>query len=245
MFKEEFPDLDQNLGQERKTYAEMSEDEKVEFKEQKERELKVLKDSLVEYGIFVKETETEVTIEEEVEGVGLSIAEIVEEGEKKLKLIIEQECGEGIWGLGKSDSSVWMCLDHEDSKSFEEKHKFDANTNVDFEKEYQGIIFKDIEKNEEGEKKMKIRITADHPVLAFANFLGKNKDVYLPGGFNGWDAPKPLEFNEETGELEGIIVWDKKKRSQCKIAIHNESKFDNGGWKKGADQEMKINLGEE
>jgi hypothetical protein len=146
-----------------------------------------------------------------------------------------------------------MCLDHEDLKSFEENQRFDANTNIDFEKEYQkgspegyqGIIFEDIEENEKGETRMKIRITADHPVMAFASFLGKNKEVYLPGDFNGWNAPNPLEFNEETGELEGEIVWNKKKRAQCKIAIHIKSEFDNGGWKDDAKQEMKIDLEEE
>ena len=255
MSKEDFPNLDQNLDQkndqEVKTYAEMSKEERQEFKEQKERDLEVLKDSFVEYGIPARrrEIETEIeTEEEEFEGVEFSI---IEEDEK-LKLAIEQKYGKGIWGLGKSDSSVWMCPDHKDLKSFEENRGFDANTNMDFEKAYQkghqkgyqGIIFEDIGENEKGETRMKIRITADHPVMTFANFLGKNKEVYLPGKFNNWDAPDPLKFNEE-GELEGEIVWNKNKRAQCKIAIRIKSEFDNGGWKDGAKQIMKINLEEE
>lgn len=240
-------ELNQNLDQDQKikTYAEMSDIEKQEFKEQKERDLEVLKGSLMKYGISIKRRETETEIETEKgedEGIEFGITE--EEG--KLKLIMEQKYGKGFWGLGKSDSSVWMCLDHKDLKSFEENKRSNANTNIDFEKKYQGIIFEDIEENEKGETRRKIRITADHPIMAFANFLEKNKEVYLPGEFNNWDAPDPLELNKETGELEGEIVWNKNiGRAQCKIAIHVKGEFNNGEWKDNADQILKIDLGEE
>ena len=94
MFKEK--NLDLGVEQKVKAYAEMSEDEKVEFKMEKERDLEKLKDFLVKYGIPVKEKKAEVTTEEEeVEGVKFSIVE--EERGEKLKLIIEQKYGEGIW----------------------------------------------------------------------------------------------------------------------------------------------------
>ena len=160
-------------------------------------------------------------------------------------LEIEQKYEEGLYGLSRSNSSVWMCLDHKDLKSFEENQRHNANTNIDFEKKYQGIIFEDIEESEKGKTRMKIRITADHPIIAFANLLGKNKEVYLPGDFNSWDAPDPFEFNEDTGELEGEMVWNKDRRAQCKIAIRSKSVWEDGRWKDDADQIMKINLGEE
>lgn len=156
-------------------------------------------------------------------------------------LTIEQKYGEGIRGLSRSDSSVWMCLDQEDQESFKKNKGSNANTNVDFGKEYPGITFKESENG-----RMKIRIAANHPVATLANLLGKNKEVYLPGDFNKWYAPDPLEFNKETGEIEGEIegktIWDKNKPAQCKIAIRNKSEFDNGGWEDGAEQKMEIAL---
>ena len=70
-------ELNPNLGQDQeiKTYAEMSEDEKREFKEQKERDLEVLKDSFVKYGVPVKGTETEIMTEGKVIGVEFSAKE--------------------------------------------------------------------------------------------------------------------------------------------------------------------------
>ena len=177
-----------------------------------------------------------------LEKYGVEGVEIRMEGNS---LIIEQKYEEGIRGLGRSNSSVWMCLDQKDLKSFKENQKSNANTILDLEREYQGIIFADIEENEKGETRMKIRIAADHLVVVSANLFGKNEEVYLPGDFNGWNAPDPLEFNEETGELEGEIVWNKNRLAECKIAIHIKSKFDDGGWKDEANQKMEINLGEE
>lgn len=253
MFKEENLDLEGKKGI--KTYAEMSERERQEFKERKEQELKILKDSFVKYGILVKGgeteflaeyavptegTENEFTIEEKIKGVEFNIEE---EGEK-LKLIIEQEYGAGIRGLGSSDSSVWMCLGQE-RDSFIERDKWDANTVLDFREKYSGITFEDVEKNERGETKMIIKIDADHPVVTSANLYGKNKEVYLPGDFNGWKVEEPLEFNEKTGGLEGIIVWDKKRKAQCKIAIHIKSDWEDGCWGDDARQKMEIDLEED
>ena len=170
---------------------------------------------------------------------GVEGAEVRIEGDK---LIVEQKYGEGIRGLGRSNSSAWMCLIQEDLKSFKENQKFNANTILDFEKEYQGIIFEDIEENEKGETTMKIRITATHPVAVFANLNGKNESVYFPGDFNGWKAEEPLKFDEETGELEGEIIWNKKKQAECKVAIRAKSSFDDNKWKEGADQTMEITL---
>ena len=140
MFKEN--KLDLGGDQEIKTYAEMSEGEKVEFIKNKERDLENLKDSLVKcgvpikgteteslvkYGVPVEGTETEFTIEEKIRGMEFSI----ERKEEKLELIIEQEYGKGMRGLGSSCGSVWMCLNQERA-SFIERDKWDANTVLDF-----------------------------------------------------------------------------------------------------------------
>ena len=196
----------------------------------------------------IDETEKEKTREELLKEFKSSLKKHEIEGvETRMEdnsLAIEQKYGEGIRGLSRSNSSVWMCLDQEDPESFEENRGSNANTNVDFRKKYPGIAFGESENG-----RMKIRIAADHPVATLASLLGKNEEVYLPGDFNGWYAPNPLEFNKETGEIEGEIerekVWDKNKPAQCKIAIHIKSEFDDGGWEDGAEQKMEIVLGAE
>lgn len=196
----------------------------------------------------VIESEKEKTREELLEEFIISLKEHGVEGvEVRIEgnnLILEQKYGEGIRGLSRSNSSVWICLDQKDPESFKENNGSNANTNIDFGEEYSGIIF---EKNEDG--KMAIRIDTDHPVAKLASLLGKNNEVYLPGDFNKWKAPDPLDFDEKTKEIKGVIergtVWGEKKEAQCKIAIHIKSEFDNGEWEDGADQKMEINLEEE
>lgn len=171
-----------------------------------------------------------------VEGISVEI--------ENNNLKIEQKYGGGIPGLSKSDSSVWMCLDYENVESFKENDRFNANSNLDLRKKYEGLTFG---KNEAGKKT--IEIDAGHPVVKFSNLLGKNNEVYLPGDFNKWYAPDPLKFNKDTGGIGGVIegktAWNEEKKAQCKPAIHIKSEFDNGGWEDGADQIMTIDLGEE
>ena len=64
--------LDEEQEQKAKTYAEMSKDERQEFREKKEGELEELKNFFMKYGIPVKGTETEITTEGKVMGVEFS-----------------------------------------------------------------------------------------------------------------------------------------------------------------------------
>lgn len=252
MFKEK--DLDLGEEQKIKTYAEMSEDEKQEFKEKKERELEELKKSLVEYGIPVKGTETEIKKERGIIGVKLSIEE--EEGE--LKLFIDQECGKGVAGLG-FDKKIWVCLNQE--REINEKGKSivrdivneydsDANTIVSLESDFKGVEFEKV-----GEEKMKVQIDSDHPVIAIAKFLG-NKEIQLRGTYNGWGDSNPFKFDQETGKWEVVLDWNDEEE-KCKIMIRDieykegekvtkpmKAKW-NGSFGKRTKQIMKINLEEE
>ncbi len=188
-------------------------------KKQKTREglLEEFKNSLREYG---------------VEGVEVKL-----EGNK---LVVEQKYGEGIRGLGydKNKNSFWLCLDQKNpEESVKENQRWNANTILDLEKEFYGV---NLEKIEEG--KIKIEIAADHPVATLSALIGKEKDVYLPGGFNGWKMEKPLELNEETGKLEGELLWDGRP-VECKIAIADiYIKWEDGNWENGANQKMETRL---
>jgi len=255
MFKEDFPNLDQNLDQkndqETKSYAEMSKEERQEFKKQKERELEILKDSLVKYGIPIKGTEAEIKKERGIIGVEFSIEE--EGGE--LKLIIDQECGKGIAGLG-FDKKIWICLNQE--REINEKGKSivrdivneyasNANTVVSLENNFRGVKFEKV-----GEEKMKVQIDSDHPVIAITEFLG-DKEIQLRGTYNGWGDSDPFEFNRETGKWETVLDWNDEEE-KCKIMIRDieykegkkvteaiKAEWD-GNFGKRAKQIMKINL---
>lgn len=171
----------------------------------------------------------------------------VEDVEVKIEeniLIIEQEYEKGIRGWGKSDSSIWVCPDQNDLESFKENDGFNANTIIDFKKEYEGLTFGE---NEDGKKT--IEFDADHPVTALANLLGKNDQVRLPGQFNEWKEPDQLKFNEKTGTIGGVIegkkVLNEDEEFQCKISIPAEGAieiFEEDGIKK---QRMKIFLEED
>lgn len=248
---EQKPDSGAELGEKEKTYAEMSEDGKREFKERKEQGLESLKESLVKYGVPVKGTETEIKTEKGIKGVEFSF----EEKEGELKLIIKQECGKGIAGLG-FDKKIWMCLSQE--REIDEKGKArvkgivneyasDANTNISPESNFQGVKFEKI-----SEEEIKVQIDHDHPAVAMAEFLG-GKEIQLRGGYNGWGDVNPLEFNKETGKWESALDWDGDEE-KCKIMIrdieYKESKKVtkpmkiewNGRFGKKADQEMEITL---
>lgn len=173
-----------------------------------------------------------------VEGVEVKIEQNI--------LIIEQKYGEGIRGLGKSDSSIWVCPVQEDLESFKENDGFNANTNIDFRKKYLGITFGE---NEDGKKT--IEFGADHPITTLANLLEKNDQVCLPGQFNGWKEPKQLKFDKDTGVIGGVIEGEKgwnEEEAQCKVSIYVDYDksdieiFEEDGIKK---QRMKISLEEE
>ena len=249
MFKE--GNLDLGGEKEIKTYAEMSKEEKQEFREQKEKDLEVLKESLVKHGVPVRKTETEITTEKgEVEGVELRIIE--EEGE--LKLAIEQKSGEGIRGLGY-DGKIWMRLNQEQTNSnVANKFRHDENTKAFSESSFSGVTFEKV-----GEGKIKVQIDPDHPAIAMAKFLG-NKEIQLRGGYSGWGDENPFKYKEENGKEESgkwecELEWEKEE--QCKIMIRDieekegkkvtkriEVDWDKN-YEKGAEQVMKINLREE
>lgn len=248
-----FEEKDLNLGKEQKikTYAEMLEDEKKEFKEKKEKELEELKKSFVEYGIPIKGAETEIKKERGIIGVKLSIEE--EEGE--LKLFIDQECGKGIAGLG-FDKKIWACLNQEREinekgksiiRDIENEYASDANTVVSLESDFKGVKFEKV-----GEEKIKVQIDSDHPVIAITKFLG-NKEIQLRGTYNGWGDSDPFKFNEKTGKWEVVLDWNDEEE-KCKIMIRDiehkegkkvtkpmEAEWD-GNFGKRAKQIMKINL---
>ena len=244
-------ELNPNLSKDKmKTYAKMSDIEKREFKEQKENELEELKKSFVEYGIPVKGTETEIKKERGIIGVELSIEE--EDGE--LKLIIDQECGKGITGLGFY-RKIWVCLNqerkiNEEGKSIvrdiENEYASDANTIVSLESDFKGVEFEKV-----GEEKIKVQIDSDHPVIAIAKFLG-DKEIQLRGTYNGWGDSDPFKLGE-TGKWETILDWNDEEE-KCKIMIRDieykegkkvtkpmEAEWD-GNFGKRAKQKMKVNL---
>lgn len=195
---------------------------KIESKQEKTREklLEEFKDSLEEYG---------------VKGIEIRL-----EGDK---LVMEQKYGEGIRGFGydKEKKNLWLCLDQKNlQESTKENQRWNANTILDLEKEFSGVVLEKIE-----ERKVKIEIDAEHPICAMLNLIGKEKKAYLSGELNGWKLEKPLEFNEN-GKLEGELLWDGNKPIECKIAISNiESSWKDGEWEDDARQIMKINLGKE
>lgn len=195
-----------------------SNEQNAERKKTREELLEEFKNSLEKYG---------------VEG-----AEVRLEGDN---LVVEQKCGEGIRGLGydKEKKSFWLCLDQKNPKeSVKENQRWNANTILDSEKKFPGVNLEKIE-----ERKVKIGIDPDHPVAALSALIGEEKEVYLPGKFNDWKMEKPLEFNEETGKLEGELLWDGEKPVECKVAIADVySNWKDGGWKKGAEQKMEIRL---
>ena len=214
MFNRE--NLDLSEVREMKTYAEMSEDEKREFKEKKERELEDLKRSLVEYGIPVKDMEIEGS-----EGVEIKIEEKEGKEGKELKLTIDQICGEGITGLGFY-RKLWVCLNQE--RTIDENGRFivkdtvreyasDADTNVSFKSDFKGVKFEKV-----GEKQIKVQINSDHPAIAMAEFLG-DKEIQLQGGYNNWGDSKPFKFNKE-GKWEVILDWNGTEK-ECKIMIRD------------------------
>ena len=253
MFEKELnPNLDQDDDPKIKTYMEMSEDEKQEFKEKKERELENLKESLVEYGVPVRGTRTEIT-KEGGEAVGMEFSFEEEGGE--LKLIIEQECGKGITGLG-FDKKIWACLNQEREINEEGKESVkdivneyanNANTVVSLESNFKGVTFE-----KAGEEKIRVQIDSDHPVIEMVKFFG-NKEIQLRGTYNGWGDSDPFEFDQETGKWETVLDWDDDKE-ECKIMIRDiEYKEDkkvtkplkaegNGNFGKRTKQKMSIAL---
>lgn len=241
--------LDLSEDREIKTYAEMSDMEKAEFKEKKEQELEDLKKSLVEYGIPVKDMEIEGS-----EGVEIKIEEKEGKEGKELRLIIDQVCGKGITGLGFY-RKLWVCLNQERVtdengssivKDTVKEYDSDANTKVSSDSDFKGVKFEKV-----GEKQIKVQIDSDHPAIAMAEFLG-DKEIQLQGGYNNWGDSKPFKFNKE-GKWEVILDWNGTEE-ECKIMIrdieYREGKKVtkpmevewNGKFGKGARQIMEIVL---
>lgn len=213
-----------------------SNEQKIEKKKTREELFEELKKSLEKYG---------------VEGLELRIEE--EEGE--LKLILEQECGSGIVGLGY-DGKLWLCLNQERevdekgesrTKNVVNEFAHNANTVASLESKFPGVNFVEEEKG-----MVKVEIDSDHPTIAMAEFL-KDKEIQLRGGYSGWGNEDPFEFNDETGKWETRIKWNGNS-AECKIMIRDtEYKEDkkvtkpmnvewNGKYGKGAKQRMEIIL---
>ena len=235
--------LDLNENREIKTYAEMTDTEKTEFRKEKEQDLEELKESLKKYGIIAGEVE-----EEDIEYAEFSI---IEEKEK-LKLIIEQKCGKGLYGIGFDGSKFWMRLDQgkeTDDHPVENEFRHDENTFASLKSKFPGVTFEEV-----GEGKIRVQIDPDHPAIAIAKFLG-DKEVQLRG-IGGWGNANPFKFvkiNEESGKWEAEFDWNGKYKG-CKIIIRDTEEKEgekvtkpmdiywNGNYGKGADQEMKIVL---
>lgn len=234
---EQKPDSSAESGKKEKTYAEMQEDKKKEFKERKEQELANLKASFEKYG---------------AESADIKI----EEREGELKLIIEQENGEGLRGIGYDGKKFWMRLNQE--REIEEKgesikndisneFQYDENTLASLESNFQGVKFEKI-----SEGKVKVQIDSDHPAISITEFLG-GKEIQLRGEYNGWGDADPFEFNEKTGKWESVLNWNGGKK-ECKIMIRDTEETEgekvtkpikikwNGKYGKGVNQEMEIIL---
>ncbi len=243
MFEKNFSTIEQKSdsiaesGEKEKTYAEMSEDERKEFKEGKEREFANLKASFERYG---------------AESADIKI----EEREGELKLIIKQENGEGLRGIGYDGKKFWMRLNQE--REIEEKgesvknnvsneFQYNENTLASLESNFHGVKFEKI-----SEGKVKVQIDPDHPAISITEFLG-DKEIQLRGEYNGWGDVDPFEFNEETGKWESVLNWNGGKK-ECKIMIRDTEEREskkvakpvkikwNGKYGKGANQEMEIIL---
>ncbi|MCK5475711.1 MAG: hypothetical protein KAI71_03985 [Candidatus Pacebacteria bacterium] len=205
--------LDLSESREIKTYAEMTDVEKVEFRKEKEQDLEELKESLRKYGILAEKEE-----EENIEYAEFSI---IEEKEK-LKLIIEQKCGKGLYGIGFDGSKFYLRLDQgkeADDHPVENEFRHDENTFASLESKFSGVTFEEV-----GEGRIRVQIDSDHPAIAIAKFLG-DKEVQLRG-IDGWGNANPFKFvktNEESRKWEAEFDW-------------------NGNYGEGADQKMKIVL---
>lgn len=155
------------------------------------------------------------------------------------RLVIEQTLGTGIRGLGydKEAQSLWLCLDQLDPETIRQNQKWNANTILDSGAELSGVTIERID-----EKRVKITITPEHPVVALARLIGKENAIHLPGRFNNWKLDSPFELNEETGELENEIAWDGEP-AECKVAISDiPCKWETGGWKDKAEQKLEAEL---
>lgn len=178
-----------------------------------------------------------------VEGVSVEIEDDI--------LKIEQECGEGVRGIGY-DGKFWMRLDQrgemEDSPVANE-FQYNENTFASLESKFSGVTF---EKKEGGI--VLVQIDSNHPAITMAKLLG-DKEIQLRG-INGWGDANPFEFNEETEKWESEFDWNGKFK-ECKIMIRDTEEKEgkkitkslniewNGNYGEGAEQRMEIDLGEE
>lgn len=198
-------------------------------KKEKTREelLENFKSSLEEYG---------------VEGASVEVED------NSLK--IEQECGEGIRGIGY-DGKLWMRLDQggESDNPVANEFQYNENTFASLKSEFQGVTFEKV-----GEEKIKIQIDSDHPAITMAKLLG-DKEVQLRG-ISGWGNANSFEFNEETEKWESELKWTGNFK-ECKIVIRDTEEKEgrkvtkpieanwNGNYGEGVNQKMEIDLGEE
>jgi len=165
-------------------------------------------------------------------------------------LKIEQECGEGIRGIGY-DGKLWMRLDQggENDNPVANEFQYNENTFASLESKFQGVTFEKVE-----EEKIKIQIDSNHPAIAMAKLLG-DKEIQLRG-ISGWGNANQFEFNEETKKWEVELKWTGNFK-ECKIIIRDTEEKGgekvtksieanwNGNYGEDADQKMEIDLGEE
>ena len=183
---------------------------------------------------------------------GVEGAEIkIEENEGELKFRIEQECGEGIRGIGYN-GKFWMCLGQgkdTESNPVANEFQYNENTLASLESEFSGVTFK-----EEEEGMILVQLDPGHPAVAMAKLLG-DKEIQLRG-IEGWGDADPFELNEENGKWECRLKWNGKFK-ECKIMIRDIEEKEgkkvtkpmdidwNGNYGEGVMQRMKVNLGEE
>lgn len=153
------------------------------------------------------------------------------------QLIIKQEQGQGIRGLGydKAEQSLWLCLDQLNPQSVASNQLWNANTILSLNSKFSGVEILKI-----GEK-VKIIIAPDHPVATLANLLVKAGNVYLPGGYNNWDrSVNPFAINQNTNALELVINWN-GEAMEGKVAIKGVSAtWSDGNWARRTLQTMAI-----
>ncbi len=200
--------LDLSENREIKTYAEMSDIEKVEFMEKKEEELKDLIESLEKHGVPIRDVEIEGS-----EGVEIKIEEREGKEGKELRLIIKQKSGEGIRGLGYN-GKIWMRLNQEKAnRNVANKFRHDENTKASLKSDFSGVTFEEV-----GEGKIKVQIDPDHPAIAMAKFLG-NKEVQLRGSYNNWGDENPFKYIEKSEKWECELEWEEEE--ECKVMIRD------------------------
>jgi hypothetical protein len=154
------------------------------------------------------------------------------------KLVVEQTLSEGIRGLGydKEAKSLWLCLDQMDPETIRENQQWNTNTILSGESQLPGV------KIEKVGEKIKIVISADHPIAALSRLMGEGSGVNLPGKYNNWNIDNPFKINEKTGELENELNWDGSE-TEVKVALTDvTADWEAGKWQNKAHQSLGVDL---